>query len=112
MTLRLYVDECVDARIIRALVRRGIDIVTVGEMGLLGESDETQLQQAIELDRIPVSCDHDFLSLAHAGIGTGGFVGLIFVKPSTDIGATIRSIERLATTLHPEDVAERILWVP
>ena len=39
MALRLYADECVDARIAAGLARRGVDIVTAGSLGLLGAAD-------------------------------------------------------------------------
>jgi hypothetical protein len=37
MTLRLYADECVDARIVAGLVRRGVDVVTAEERLLVLE---------------------------------------------------------------------------
>lgn len=61
MALRLYVDECVDARIIAGLRRRGVDLVTAGEQGLLSASDPQQIERAIALGRTLVTADQDFL---------------------------------------------------
>jgi hypothetical protein len=39
LSVRLYADECVNARILAGLRRRQIDLATVGEERLLGASD-------------------------------------------------------------------------
>lgn len=58
--LRLYADECVDARIVAGLRHRGLDVVTAADADLLGANDSAQLDRAIALDRVTMSSDHDF----------------------------------------------------
>ncbi len=113
MALRLYADECVDGRIVAGLTRRGIDIVTAGSLGLLGATDDEQLVRAVELGRVPVSADHDFLRLAHERICAGAaFPGLIFVLPGARVGEVVRAVALVADALDSVDVAGRIEWVP
>src|SRR5436309_2179748 len=64
LPLRLYADECVDARIVAGLRRRGVDMVTAADAGMLGGADADHLARAIDLGRIVVSADSDFLRLA------------------------------------------------
>ena len=113
MALRLYADECVDARIAAGLGRRGVDIVTAGSLGLLGAADAEQLARAIELGRVPVSADHDFLRLAHERIEAGTtFPGLIFILPGARVGDVVRAVALVAAALDPADVAGCVEWVP
>jgi hypothetical protein len=113
VTLRLYADECVDGRIVAGVARRGVEIVTAGSLGLLGATDNEQLARAMELGRVPVSADHDFLRLAHEHIGAGtAFPGLIFILPGARVGDVVRAVGLVADALDPADVAGCIEWVP
>ena len=113
MALRLYADECVDARIVAGLKRRGVDVVTAGSLGLLGAADTEHLARAMELGRIPVSADQDFLRLAHERIEVGTpFPGLLFVLPRARVGEVVRAVALVADALDPTDIAGWIEWVP
>lgn len=113
MALRLYVDECVDARVVSGLRRRGLDIVSAAEVGLLGHSDEEHLQKARALDRVILSRDQDFLILAHRCASEAiPFPGLIFIQTKGTVGEVIRSVTLLAELLSPENIAGWIEWVP
>lgn len=111
--LSLYVDECVDARVVAGLRRRGVDIVTVADRALLGESDELHPSIATELRRIVVTADQDFLRLAQSTLEGGGeFSGLIFVLPATPVGDAVRGILLVATVMQPEEMKNWMEWVP
>ena len=113
MALRLYADECVDARIVAGLVRRGVDVVTAGSVGLLGATDGEHLGRAIELGRVPMSADHDFLRLARERIEAGvAFPGLIFILPRASVGDVVRAVALIADAFDPADIAGWIEWVP
>jgi hypothetical protein len=113
LALRLYADECVDARIVAGLRRRGIDVFTAGDAGLLGRPDEIQLDKARDLGRVILSGDQDFLHLTHRRAGEGiAFPGLIFIQPKSAVGEVIRAVALLAELLAPEDIAGWIEWVP
>lgn len=106
MTLSLYADECVSAQIIAGARRRGTDIVTVQEEGLLGAVDAEHVERAKQLGRIILTEDYDFVA------DPGALErGLIFIKPTTTVGDAIRHIVELATLLDPIDMEHRIEWV-
>lgn len=113
MGLRLYADACVDARIVAGLRRRGVDVVTVVDAGLLGCPDETQLAKARDLNRVILSGDQDFLLLAHRCATEGtAFPGLVFIQPKRPLGEVIRAVALIASLYSPEDLAGWIEWVP
>jgi predicted nuclease of predicted toxin-antitoxin system len=107
--LRLYVDECVDARITAGLRRRGIDVVTAAEVQLLGAVDAEHLSRATSLGRVLVSADTDFLQLCASDTSSPG---LIFIVPESPVGPVVRAIDLIATALEPEEMTNRIEWVP
>ncbi len=105
--------ECVDARLVAGLRRRGIDVLTVGDAGLLGCSDERQLAQARTLGRVVLSGDQDFLTLAHRCARESiPFPGLIFILPKSAVGDVIRAVALVADLSSPEEIAGWIEWVP
>ena len=72
-TVRFYLDEHVGTVVRRALRRRGIDVETVAEAGLLGAPDDVHLAHARAAGRVVVTRDDDFLAFhardpGHAGI--------------------------------------------
>ena len=74
--LRFYLDEQMPVVIAAELKRRGIDTITVNELGLRGDADVNHLQRATEMGRVLCTMDDDFLELAkvakeHAGIVIG-----------------------------------------
>ena len=50
--VRFYVDEHVGNAIVHGLRRRGVDVVTVVEAGMLGRMDEAQLAFAQNVSRV------------------------------------------------------------
>ena len=113
MTPRFYGDECVDVRDVEGIRRREIGFVTARDEGMLGASDEQQLERAIALGCVLVSGDRDMLRLAHARIASGApFPGLVFIKPGAGVGEVVRAIVEIAEILAPEDMVNRIEWIP
>lgn len=113
MTLRLYADECVDASIVSGVRRRGVDVVTAAEEQLLGAADEAHLDRARALGRVVVSCDQDFLRLAHHRAASGaGHRGLLYILPQTDVGDAVRAIVLLAQTKTTEELDGWVEWIP
>lgn len=110
--LPLYTDECVDFRIVRGLRERGVAIVTVQELGLLGAPDDVHLAQAIALNRVVLSADADFLRLANEMLESEQlFPGLIFVRSGLAVGTAISRILEIATILESHEMVNRIEWV-
>lgn len=112
MAVGLYVDECVDMRIVAGLRRRHVDAFSVVEAGFAGESDERHMERAIQLGRVVLTTDQDFLRMAHARTQAARpFSGVIFILPRTTVGDAIRAILVLMA-LPPSDFEARIHWVP
>jgi uncharacterized protein with PIN domain len=65
--IRFHLDENVDPAIADGLRRRGVDVTTTQEAGLLRSSDEEQLAFVISEGRILVTHDEDFLARAKRG---------------------------------------------
>ncbi|HSN75908.1 MAG TPA: DUF5615 family PIN-like protein [Anaerolineae bacterium] len=71
--IRFHLDENVNLAIASGLRRRGIDVTTSKEAGLVGATDDQQLNFAWREGRVLVTQDTDFLVIAaqaeqHAGI--------------------------------------------
>lgn len=72
-TIRFHLDENVSIAVANALRRRGIDVTTTPEEGLIAASDEVQLEFALSQGRVIFTQDADFLRLhetrvTHVGI--------------------------------------------
>ena len=113
MPLRLYADECVDARVVAGLRRRSIDVVAVADEHLRGASDEAQLARAATLGRAILTADADFLALVHQRAASGErHPGVIFILPRTGVGDAIRAVAFVAETLDQHEIENWIEWVP
>jgi len=71
--MRFHLDEHVDHAIARGLRQRGSDVTTTTDAGLLGATDDQQLEFALQSGRVLFTQDADFLGLhlqgsAHAGL--------------------------------------------
>ena len=112
MALRLHADECVDMRIVAGLRRRGIDIRSAHDEQLLGASDERHLERAHGTGRAVVTCDPDFLRLAHELVEQGEHhTGVLFIISGTSVGDAVRTIALVAAVLEPEEVRDWIEWI-
>ena len=71
--IKFYLDENISPRIASVLRMDGIDVVSVRDLGMLGDVDENHLGRATKMGRVLCTQDRDFLALhqvndAHAGI--------------------------------------------
>ncbi len=62
--VRLYLDENLSPKIAEQLRLRGIDAISARDAGTLGDTDPNHLKRAIEMERVLVTTDVDFLRLA------------------------------------------------
>ena len=58
--MRFLIDECLSTRLAVLLCEAGHDAVHVGDLDLLGATDETVMAAALDDTRIVVSADTDF----------------------------------------------------
>ena len=112
--MRLFMDHHVPAAITAELRRRGIDVLTAQEDGSDQIDDDLLLERARQLDRVLFSQDRNLLRIANEWLRSGrDFVGLVYAHQlSITIGQAIRDLELIAQALDPEDLHNRIEFLP
>jgi predicted nuclease of predicted toxin-antitoxin system len=72
--IKFYTDEHIAIAIAKGLRRRGINVITTQEAGMIGASDPEQLEFASKEKRTLFTQDTDFLKLHAAGTKHAGIV--------------------------------------
>ena len=67
-TIRFHLDENCSRSIADGLRRRGIDVTTTPEVGLMGATDEQQAAHGLAEGRVLFTQDQDFLRLDAEGV--------------------------------------------
>lgn len=114
--LRLLIDENVDHRILRGLLRRvpQLDFLVVAQIGLAGAKDVDLLRWAVQENRTIVTHDRktmipdaEQLLAQHERIA-----GVILVPNGMGIGAAIADLELSVLTQSQADMRDRIQRLP
>ena len=100
--IRFHLDENVDPDVALALRRHSIDVTTSGEMGLLGQTDEVQLEFARKQERVIVTHDTDFLRLASQSSDHWGVA--FSQKQARSLGEIIRSLVLIHQVFTPDEM--------
>jgi len=109
MLIRDYLDESVDPAVAAGLRGRGIDATTVREQGLLGASDQAQLDFAVASGRLLVTHDRDFLRMAAADTAHHG---IAYSPPQAlSIGETVRRLMQLWRDNPAEGFVNRVEYL-
>lgn len=88
------------------LRRRGIDVTTARDAGLIGAPDEDQLAYARTEGRVLVTHDSDHLKLHHAGVP---HAGIAYCHPrSRSIGQLVLSLAWISRTHSAEDLTGQV----
>lgn len=106
---RFYLDENVPVAVAEQLRRRGIDAVTVRDLGLLGESDVNHLRLARAEGR--VLCTHD---VDYVAMHTGGaeHLGIVFGQQHRHgVGDWVRFLELIHSVYTAEEMEGRLEYV-
>lgn len=107
--IRLYLDENLSPRIAEQLRRRGVDIVTVHDLGVAGDTDENHMARAVRLQRVLVTSDTDFLILAASGVD---HFGIVFgAQESHRIGDWVSALDLLSAVYKPEDMRNHVEYI-
>lgn len=106
--ITFYLDEHVPRAVAEGLRRRGVDVLTTQEAGLLEAGDEQHLAVALRDGRIIFTQDADFLRLHAAGRPHGG---IVYAPQHTAIGAIVRSLMLIHDVLDPEDMAGHVEFI-
>jgi uncharacterized protein with PIN domain len=102
-------DENLSPKIAEQLKLRGIDAVSVRELGGLGESDTTHLAKATRLGRILVTSDVDFLRFEAEGIN---HAGIIFgVQTNHSMGDWVNKLELICFVYTPAEFENHVEYL-
>ena len=105
-TIRFHLDENCGKAIAEGLRRHGIDVTTTPEAGLIGVTDEAQVEYALTNGRVIFTQDGDFLGIHRAGIAHNGIA--YCPMESRGIGEIIRSLVDLWEILEPEEMVGQL----
>jgi len=112
--LALYMDVHVPRAITNGLRRRGVEVITAQEDGSARLDDPPLLDRATELDRPLYTQDDDLLAEARRRQTAGElFSGVIYSHQlRSPIGRCVDDLELIAKTFDPEDVKNRVEFIP
>ncbi len=101
--LAFQADENFDPDVVALLRADGWDVVTAGESGLLGKSDEEVLRHSVAAGRAVLTHDGDFGGLVVAG--REPVVGIVYLRPGhirpEFTRATIAAVVEMDIDLEP-----------
>ena len=104
-TIRFHLDENCSRAIAAGLRRRGIDVTTTPEAGLLGAIDEDQAAYALAEGRVIFTQDQDFLRINAANAPHAGIA--YCPKGSRSIGEIVDGLALIWDVLEPGDMEGR-----
>jgi Domain of unknown function (DUF5615) len=108
-TVRFYLDENMQVVIAEQLQMRGIEVVTVRDLGALGDDDLNHLQRATAMGYVLCTYDDDYLRLAAKGIEHAGIVHGHPNKHS--IGDWVKGLDFIHSMLTTEDMINRVEYI-
>jgi len=99
-------DENVNSAIADGLGRRGIDVTTTAEAGLIAVSDEAQIKFALSQGRVIFTTDDDFLRLNQAGVE---HAGIVYSRQRIgSIGEILSGLILIWELVEPEEMIGRV----
>lgn len=114
MSLKLYMDHHVPRAITIGLRMRSVDVITAQEDAASSLSDSDLLDRASKLGRVLFTQDDDLVVEAVRRQREAiHFSGVIYAHQlRTSIGRCIKDLELIASAGEPEDMANRIEFLP
>jgi predicted nuclease of predicted toxin-antitoxin system len=106
--IRFYMDECVAAAVADGLRRRGVDVLTVEDAGLLGASDAEHLDRARREGRVIFTQDDDFLRLHAAG---EQHAGIVYAPQQSGTGEIIRGLMLIHGVLEDHEMTDHLEYL-
>ena len=108
-TIRFHLDENCSQAIADGLRRRGVDVTTTPEVGLLGALDAEQLAYCRTEGRVIFSYDEDMLRLAAAGVEHAGVA--FCQQRRRGIGDIVRALVLLWERLEPDEMVGQVKYL-
>lgn len=114
MPIGLYMDQHVPRAITTGLRSRQVDVLTAAEDGASACTDPELLERASLCGRILFSQDDDLLAEAARRQAEGtSFGGVVYAHQlRVSIGACIRDLAVIALAGEPDDLRNRVLFLP
>lgn len=112
--LLLYIDHNVPSPIVAGLRKRGVDVITCLDDDTTTLDDDLLLDRATLLGRVLFTEDEDLLAIAQRRQQTGReFSGVAYAHQlNISIGQAIRDLELLAKVYEPDDMRNRVEYLP
>lgn len=108
--IKFYLDENISPQIANRLLLDGIDVVTVRDLGGLGDTDNNHLERATQMGRVLCTQDRDYLAMHKKGIGHSG---IAFAKQSeASIGGWIKGLYELHEAKNAKEMIGTVYQVP
>jgi hypothetical protein len=108
-TIRFHLDENCPNAIAEGLRRRGIDVTTTPEVGLITASDEEQTAYALAAGRVIFTLDKDFLRINALGVPHAGIAYCRQGKRS--IGGIIQGLTEIWEVMDPEEMHNWLVYL-
>jgi len=102
-------DENINPAVAQGLRRRGVDVTTSQETGLLGMSDAEQLRFARRERRLIYTEDTDFLVFAARSVEHSGIA--FSQKGTRTIGEIVAALELIVGVLTPEEMQGHVEYL-
>lgn len=114
MSVKLYMDVHVKRAVSDGLRRRGVDVLTAQAAGTDRLNDADLLDHATSLARVLFSQDDDLLREATMRQQNDQhFAGVVYAHQlNITIGQTIQDLELIAKLYQPEDIENRVEYLP
>ena len=112
--IRFYLDEdATSNRLLRALRNRGANVVSAKEAGMLAQSDEKQLEWALENRRVIFSFNvRDFYRIHSDWLARSkSHSGIILGKQEYSVGNQMRGLLRIAAVNSAEQMINNVLFL-
>src|SRR5690349_9743411 len=106
--IKFYLDENVPRAVAEGLRRRGVDVLTVQEVGNSGLSDREQLTFAFTEAHVLVTMDSDFLKFAIEGVP---HAGIAYANPRRSIGEIVGALRLISDVLTSHDMANHVEYL-
>lgn len=105
-SIRFHLDENCPRAVADGLRRRGIDVTTTPDAGLMRATDEQQLDYGRAQERVLFTQDRDFLRLQTEGVS---HVGIAYCdKDTRSVGEIIQGLVLIWELLEPHEMRDRV----
>jgi Domain of unknown function (DUF5615) len=108
-TIRFHLDQNCDPAIAVGLRRRGIDVTTTAEAGLVHAADSKHLAFASSQARVIFTQDQDFLRMHASGVLHAGIA--YCRQQSRGIGQIVEGLAIIWEILEPEEMRDRVEFI-